>query len=216
LLDYHLNQALHPSSLAVYLASRDREISATLGNVPPAVEIISARSPILAELERRGQSDGHSRVPSTWDVSPEGLNGTTGPFALAPLRPECLVPIPGRDSRVVGLLVLGGRLSEEPYSTDDKHLLTSVANQAGNALESIRLGEKIAERIEAERHIAQEMEYAKQVQTGYSPRLLGSDITRRVCLEGFKADEFQSTRQRSMQAAYFRRRNRRAPDCARW
>ncbi len=83
-----------------------------------------------------------------------------------------MVPILGRDSRLAGLLVLGARLSEEPYSTDDKHLLASVANQAGNALESIRLGEKIAERIEAERHIAQEMEYAKQVQARLLPQKL--------------------------------------------
>ena len=79
------------------------------------------------------------------------------------------MPILGRDSRLVGLLVLGARLSEEPYSSDDKRLLTSVASQAGVALESIRLGEKIAERIEAERRIAQEMEYAKQVQATVVP-----------------------------------------------
>jgi serine phosphatase RsbU (regulator of sigma subunit) len=42
------------------------------------------------------------------------------------------------------------------------------------ALESIRLGEKIAERIEAERRIAQEMEYAKQVQARLFPQKLPS------------------------------------------
>jgi serine phosphatase RsbU (regulator of sigma subunit) len=67
---------------------------------------------------------------------------------------------------------LGARLSEEPYSSDDKQLLISVASQAGSALESIRLGEKIAERIEAERRIAQEMEYAKQVQARLFPQKL--------------------------------------------
>jgi len=77
------------------------------------------------------------------------------------------VPILGRDSRLAGLLVLGPRLSEEPYSGEDKHLLATVASQAGVALESIRLGEKIAERIEAERRAAQEMEFAREVQ----PRL---------------------------------------------
>jgi GAF domain-containing protein len=37
------------------------------------------------------------------------------------------------------------RASEEPYSREDKQLLASVAGQAGVALESIRLAEKIAE-----------------------------------------------------------------------
>jgi serine phosphatase RsbU (regulator of sigma subunit) len=78
----------------------------------------------------------------------------------------------GRNGRLVGLLVLGPRLSEEPYSREDKRLLASVASQAGVALESIRLGEKVAERIEAERWAAQEMEFARQVQTRLFPQEL--------------------------------------------
>ena len=75
-----------------------------------------------------------------------------------------MVPILGRDNNLIGLLVLGPRLSEEPYSGEDKGLLDSVAAQAGIALENIRLAEKMAERIEADRRIAQEMEFARQVQ----------------------------------------------------
>ena len=174
LLDYHLNQALQPSSLVVYLESRDHQISALRGNVPPELKTISITPAIIAELARHGRMERHYGVPSTWEVSAESPGGTTEPFLLAPLQPDCLVPILGRDSRLVGLLVLGARLSEEPYSSDDKRLLASVASQAGVALESIRLGEKIAERIEAERRIAQEMEYAKQVQARLFPQKLPS------------------------------------------
>lgn len=181
LLDYHLNQALQPSSLAVYLASSDGEMSATLGNVPPEVQTISANSPMLvlgrsldrlAEVVKDPETDRRAWVPSTWEVSTASRNGGTAASVLEPLKPECLVPIPGRDGRLMGLLVLGTRLSEEPYSSDDKHLLTSVASQAGIALESIRLGERIAERIEAERRMAQEMEYARQVQARLFPQRL--------------------------------------------
>jgi phosphoserine phosphatase RsbU/P len=170
LLDYHLNQALQPSSLVVYLETTDNQISAMRGNVPPELQTIPATQGIIAELTRHGRMHRHAGVPSTWDVSAESPSGTTEPFLLAPLRPDCLVPILGRDSRLVGLLVLGARLSEEPYSSDDKRLLASVASQAGVALESIRLGEKVAERLEAERRIAQEMEYAKQVQARLFPQ----------------------------------------------
>ena len=48
----------------------------------------------------------------------------------------------------------------EPYSREDKQLLAAVASQAGVALETIRLGENIGERIEAERRAAQEMEFS--------------------------------------------------------
>ena len=68
--------------------------------------------------------------------------------------------------------MLGPRLSEEPYSREDKHLLATVASQAGVALESIQLGEKIAERIEAERRAAQEMEFAREVQARLFPQKL--------------------------------------------
>jgi serine phosphatase RsbU (regulator of sigma subunit) len=63
-------------------------------------------------------------------------------------------------------------LSEEPYSSEDKHLLALIASQAGVALESILLGEKIAERIEAERRATQEMEFARQVQSRLFPQTL--------------------------------------------
>ena len=60
----------------------------------------------------------------------------------------------GRNSRLVGLLALGPRLSEEPYSGEDKTLLASVASQTGVALESLRLAEEMADRMAAERRAA--------------------------------------------------------------
>jgi phosphoserine phosphatase RsbU/P len=170
LLEHHLKQALQPSSLAVYLGTSDGQLSPVSGHVPPELKTISTTDPMIAELERHGRAQRQSGGAFTWEVSAERTGDTPGPFLLAPLRPDCLVPMLGRDSRLVGLLVLGARLSEEPYSSDDKHLLTSVASQAGVALESIRLGEKIAERIEAERRAAQEMEFARQVQARLFPQ----------------------------------------------
>src|SRR5208283_4520339 len=148
LLDHHLNQALQPNSLAIYLETRDRVISAFRGHVPAELQTISATPGLTAELARRARLEKQPGIPSTWEASAQSSSSSMESFLLDLLRPDCLVPILGRDSRLVGLLVLGSRLSEEPYSSDDRHLLTSVASQAGIALESIRLGEKIAERIE--------------------------------------------------------------------
>jgi len=67
-------------------------------------------------------------------------------------------------------LVLGARLSEEPYSREDKRLLASVASQAGTVLENIRLAEEIAQRMESERRTAREMEIAKEVQSRLLPQ----------------------------------------------
>jgi serine phosphatase RsbU (regulator of sigma subunit) len=67
-------------------------------------------------------------------------------------------------------LALGPRLSEEPYSGEDKRLLASVANQAGMALENFRLAEDIAEKLEDERRTVREMEIARDVQTRLLPQ----------------------------------------------
>ena len=161
LLQNHLEQALSPSSLVVYMETDGQRISAMHGDVPPNLTVLSPSDPLLQELVRRGRP---------WEVANEDEEKLPQPFLLEQLKPDCLVPMLGRDSRLVGLLVLGERLSEEPYSRADKQLLASVATQAGIALESIRLGEEIAERIETERRAAQEMEFARQVQSRLFPQ----------------------------------------------
>ena len=66
--------------------------------------------------------------------------------------------------------MLGTRLSEEPYRASDKRLLASVASQAGIAMRSITLAEKMAETMEAERRATQEMDIARQVQSKLLPQ----------------------------------------------
>jgi len=69
---------------------------------------------MFVDLARRGKP---------WEVLPSGSPGVADLAALSSLAPECLVPILGRENNLIGLLVLGPRLSEEPYSSEDKHLL---------------------------------------------------------------------------------------------
>jgi sigma-B regulation protein RsbU (phosphoserine phosphatase) len=161
LLEHHLNRALQPCSLAVYLETGDDQLSAVRGSVPPELGTIPASQPMLRQLARHGRP---------WEVS--SLGNAPQFFPFTPLQPDCLVPILGRDGRLVGSVILGQRLSEEPYSREDKQLLASVASQAGVGLESIRLGEKIAERLEAERRAAQELEFAREVQARLFPQKL--------------------------------------------
>jgi sigma-B regulation protein RsbU (phosphoserine phosphatase) len=113
---------------------------------------------VLQELARRGQP---------WAVPPgAALDG------LQALAPECLTPVLGRTGRLLGLLALAERLSEEPYSRDDRRLLSSVAGQAGIALENIRLAERMAERLEVERRASYEMDIAQQVQRRLFPQVM--------------------------------------------
>ncbi len=184
LLEVQIAGALHPKSLACYLDAGDGNLIAESGQasrdsgassaplprprfpfrfgvafVPRDVDTISAALPLLREVAQRGKA---------WEVPP----GHEQVGDLGPLAPECLVPILGRENNLIGMLVLGQRLSEEPYSGQDKELLDAVAGQAGIALENIHLAEKMAERIEADRRNAQEMEFARQVQARLFPQKL--------------------------------------------
>jgi phosphoserine phosphatase RsbU/P len=183
LLTMQIRGALRPKSLACYFDAGDgnlaveRGASGELGNatgtlprpnfpfrfgamfLPRETETIPATLPLLKELEQRGKA---------WDV-PQAGEGTGD---AGPLAPECMVPILGRNSRLLGLLVLGRRLSEEPYSSEDKHLLDSVASQTGITLENIGLAEKMAQKLEAERSVAMEMDIARRVQARLFPQKL--------------------------------------------
>ena len=150
LLESHLRQALHPTFLLVYLLLRD--------DSPPEgdAQEVSLDSPFLNHVFERGQP---------YEISPQSTS-----LGLERLRAECLVPISGRDGQRLGLLVLGPRKSEEPYSREDKRLLAIIASQASSTLENIQMGEEIAERMEVERRAAHEIDLARQVQRKLFPQ----------------------------------------------
>jgi sigma-B regulation protein RsbU (phosphoserine phosphatase) len=163
MLEQKISSALHPQSMAIYFETAAGRLAAQTAPVAEGLEEISSGSPVLVELAHRGKP---------WEVPVEiggaGISGFLGAKA------ECLVPILDREGRLIGLIGLGPRLSEEPYSGEDKRLLASVASQAGIALESLQLAEQMAKRIEADQRAAQEMEYAKQVQARLFPQKLPS------------------------------------------
>jgi len=164
LLQGEIDQALHPTSMAVYLEDRDGRLTLQGNGAPPELEsIVSTDAPLFRELARRGEP---------WELAPVAGRDDSGPSLFGSVQPECLVPMLSGDSRLTGVLVLGARLSEGPYSREDKRLLASVTSQAGVALENIRLAEEMAQRLEAERRVAQEMEFAKQVQSRLFPQNL--------------------------------------------
>jgi len=162
LLDHHLTEALHPQSLAFYFRADDDTLVAAGRPVPPELATLPANSPFLVELAARGRA---------WDVPPPDSSDAPEKFPLTPLSPECLVPLVGHGTHLVGLLVLGQPLSEEPYSSEDKRLLDSVAGQSAIALENIRLAQNIADRMESERRAAHEMDIARDVQFRLFPQV---------------------------------------------
>ncbi len=158
LIEKELANALHPGSQAIYLRDGEGNLQPT----PPepflrAVAADSVRTNRLLQLKEpvEGSRDGEisAEIPE-----------------LAPLRAEFVVPILSRGGELMGLIVLGEKLSQEPYSREDQQLLGSVAAQAGLVLESIDLAEKMAERMDAERRAQQELQIARTVQSKLLPQ----------------------------------------------
>ena len=155
LMDRQLQEALHPRQLAIYLRDHAGALRAFSEAAAGAPAILEPRSPLLVRLEELGKP---------LDMTAEPGAGLMGAF-----KPECVVPMLGRRRRLLGLIALGPRLSEEPYSREDTRLLASIASQAGSALESLMLAEEMAERIETERRAAQELQIAAEVQRRLLP-----------------------------------------------
>jgi serine phosphatase RsbU (regulator of sigma subunit) len=192
LLHLQIRQALHPKSIAIYFEEGEGtlQLQQASGSLPGS---LNSSEPLLEELAIHGRP---WEVPTADEAvppwSPLAINlpqlanlravldeqqGHEAPrercdvlTALAPAAPECLVPLVGRDNRLLGLLVLGERRSEEPYADEDERLLASVAGQAASALENFRLAESMAEKLEGERKAAAEITIAREVQSRLFPQ----------------------------------------------
>jgi sigma-B regulation protein RsbU (phosphoserine phosphatase) len=159
LLERHIVHALHPTFLLVYLMEASGGLRCMKGPTPPQLDVLPPDHPWLLSI-----SAANTPLAPQSDLDAPPLAN-----ASPTLRPGGLVPLLGRMGRT-GLLVLGPRRSEEPYSHEDLRLLGTVGTQAGLAAESICLGERIAERLEAERRALREIEIAREVQQQLFPQ----------------------------------------------
>jgi phosphoserine phosphatase RsbU/P len=136
LLERSLSDALHPATILVLL----RTPADHLEPVEPSAGI--QLSTIDAALVDR---ETFTRAGTTL-VRRGELPASLA--ALSVVEPELLASMQGHDEQLEGLLVLGPRLSDEPYGREDRELVASVASQAGIALQNLRLAGAIADRIE--------------------------------------------------------------------
>jgi hypothetical protein len=63
---------------------------------------------------------------------------------LSSMGTALIVPMNGTDQRLAGLLLLGPKMSESPYSGSDRQLLDTLADQIALVYENIRLKDRVA------------------------------------------------------------------------
>jgi sigma-B regulation protein RsbU (phosphoserine phosphatase) len=85
------------------------------------------------------------------------------------MRTQVLLPLCASD-RLTGMMSLGPKLSEEPYTDTDIRLLKAIASQMGLAIENSRLVASLAAEAAAREIANRELEIAREVQERLFPQ----------------------------------------------
>ncbi|MBI3951775.1 MAG: SpoIIE family protein phosphatase [Acidobacteria bacterium] len=175
-----INDSLHIKYGALLLRDSGRDYFHCVHylGAHPCTVTIPAASPLVKELRRRPWRPLELRSTEA-DEWLEGLAPEDRAFVR---DAEIDLIIPLRLSRdITGLMLLGEKQSEEPYSKEDKELLLTVAAQTALGVERARLSAEMAreERLKREVEIAQEVQARLFPQS--VPRLASLDIAG-VCL----------------------------------
>jgi phosphoserine phosphatase RsbU/P len=126
-----------------------------------------------ATIQKLAQSVEPTRVylddENSWvyaaNVSDDERNNLTS------LHPQLLLPLVVKE-KLLGVLSLGEKRSEAPYSGSDLRLLKSVATQTGLALANAQLTATIAEEVGRREKMSREIEIAREVQERLFPQRL--------------------------------------------
>jgi sigma-B regulation protein RsbU (phosphoserine phosphatase) len=128
----------------------------------------SEKASTIRTLRRlNGPSKVYFDDPQSW------VHGTseTERSALQTLETQVLLPV-SLDSKMLGIISLGSKRSELPYSKADLRLLGAVAAQTGLALENAHLTESIRREIAQRERLDRELEIARDVQQRLFPQKL--------------------------------------------
>jgi sigma-B regulation protein RsbU (phosphoserine phosphatase) len=170
-----IGDAMHVDRIAILLRSGDvfrLQLATGVGPVgfdPGSEIVLPAGSETINALTRAKGPAPNLRLdtPQDWAVAATD----TERAALQELGAEILIPLPGR-SRLSGVLALGPKRSEEPYSKADRSLLQSVALHTGLAIENSELLHSLAAEAAHRERINREMEIAREVQERMFPQTL--------------------------------------------
>jgi serine phosphatase RsbU (regulator of sigma subunit)/anti-sigma regulatory factor (Ser/Thr protein kinase) len=124
----------------------------------PAVDI-APDDPLIRHLERQPDVTFVDAIPID----------TPGVRALRQAGVALLVPLVSQ-GELVGMINLGARKGDQPYSADDRELLANLATQAAPAVRVAQLARKQEIEAQARERIEQELRVARLIQETLLPR----------------------------------------------
>jgi sigma-B regulation protein RsbU (phosphoserine phosphatase) len=174
--------ALHvPKVAALLRRGQQLEVAHQLGYGAGLSATLALDGPTARRLRETGAA-AHVYLddPESWANRDAGTEQER-PVLLA-LDTQLLLPL-ARKAELLGLLSLGHKQSEQPYSASDVRLLRSVAGQTALALENSRLTAEVAAEVARAARLKREVEIAREVQEQLFPQnypsLPGLDVAGR-------------------------------------
>ena len=158
--------SLHVNRIAALLRQDSAFVPAYHLGDGPDVRLSISSSVAMRLREMRAPLRVDLADPGSW-VSREADAGDRR--VLEALGAELLLPLAVKD-RLLGILSLGSKRSEEPYSPSDLRLLQVVAAQTAVALENSQLTAEIARETAIRARMNREIEIAREVQEGLFPQ----------------------------------------------
>jgi len=188
-----IQKALHTENVTVFLRAGSGEYVSALSadQIKSGESRISSSSecklpPDAFVVQRLSESSRPLEVdlrdPDSW-LSQHWLSQTNGHNSrqleqetLRRLRSTLLLPLATKDG-MLGLISLGPRLGDLPFSSEDERLLMSVAGPTTFAVENANLVERMVEEERRRREIevdhrrkTEELAFARQIQLSMLPR----------------------------------------------
>ncbi len=139
LVSRKVDEALHPESIYLFYREEDtRDLSLSYSTSNSGEELhIPEEYELLRAMERHGKSLEFP-FPPKLKLPAEEMNW------LSSMGTSLIVPMNGAEHRLAGLLLLGPKKSDSPYSGSDRQLLDSLANQIAIVYENVRLKDRVA------------------------------------------------------------------------
>jgi sigma-B regulation protein RsbU (phosphoserine phosphatase) len=162
-----ISEVLHVSQIAILLrGSNVFHLQQALGIDFGGPVALAEESATIQNLLRTNQpATVYRDRPEEWFTSA----GAEEKTLLRAIHVELLLPMPGR-AHLIGLIALGPKKSEEPYTPTDLRTLQSVAAQTGLTLEVVELVRTFADQAAQRERMNREIEIAREVQQRLFPQ----------------------------------------------
>jgi sigma-B regulation protein RsbU (phosphoserine phosphatase) len=166
-----ISESLHVTKIALLLpeSSGAFQPAYALGYPAPLMAHIPPNAATTLELQREQRLEVYADDQQSWIYKTNITEQERR--ALQNLQSEVLLPL-SLNRKLLGILSLGPKQSEAPFSKADLRLLDSVATQTGLALENSRLTAEVANEVAQRERINRELEIAREVQERLFPQEL--------------------------------------------